>query len=114
MELLNEIINTEGITSIKVYPKRVNINYTWKEQFKLWFLIFVHEGFYNYNGTHLENFVPAPDENIYVEGHWVFFKPHIVVDLNNRTDRRKYFNTMEELNEFISQFLNKNIKFFYF
>lgn len=108
-----ELINTDSITSIEIRPKRVYPNYHWKTEYKLFgFILWRKEGFHDRMGQYIDLIIKDYD-NYYIENFWVYYNPHIVINLNDQSERRIYFKTVELMQEYIKQFENKHINFIY-
>ncbi len=111
-----ELINTDSITSIEVCPERLNLYYRWKEASYFLYiplLLWRKAGFYGIMGDYRNLDYFEENHNYYVKNKWVYYKPFIDINLNDRTNRRIYFKTVEDMKEYITQFKNKNINFFY-
>jgi hypothetical protein len=108
------IVFNHAITSITVHPKIVSgryyVGYTRRGGNR--FLSFIFPGekvlsvleYYN-------NFVSEVDEFThrcyYVEGEMVYHKPHCVIYMNDDSNKEVYFETVEELENFINDLKSK-------
>lgn len=111
-----ELINTDCITSIEVRPKKIHFHYRWNEAIHFLYIPFIiwrKAGFYDYMDDYVNLDNLDKDDNYYVENKWVYYKPHIVLNLNDRSERRIYFDSVELMDEYVTQFKSKNINFFY-
>lgn len=108
-----ELINIDSITSIEIYPKRLNTYYYWKSEIKFLGLLWRKTGFYDSMGYEVDSSRFDEDSNFYVEKNWVYYSPFVKINLNDQSDRRIYFKSVEQMESYVNDFKIKNIGFFY-
>ena len=111
MEIL-KYINVLQISSITSYLKYKNFRYIYKKQKK--FLFWKQkEGYYRLDIYSDDKYIKIEEiekfNNLYVENRNVYYKPYILIKMNNGDEHKKYFDTKEELYYFMECEELKNI-----
>ena len=103
-------LNIQQICSVRSYLKAENDNYEYRKakRFLFWKS---EEGFYQYffGDKVITKSEIESKGHLYVEGEKVFYKPHIEIRMSNQTFHCKYFDTKEQLFDFMEQAEMKNV-----
>lgn len=109
------IINPEQICIVRVYIKKIDFWYTYKEKTKAyWFKKSKPEGFYCHNV--LEGEILHPKEfieyggKLYCEGKTVYHKPFVNIEMSNGEEVTKYFSSEKDLNSFMESENMKKVR----
>lgn len=98
-------LNSEQICVIKNYPKCPNRSFEYKPESRFLFFWKTKERFYlnsyyAFSRKEIENGLIDGNE-YYIENNIVYYKPHLEFRMTNKSTYTKYFESIEELNEFI-------------
>jgi hypothetical protein len=98
-------LNTDQINVMYIHPKTPCKYYEYRKAKRFLFWKW-KEGFYfTYAVTeyHVPNeLISVKDKNLYYEGEVVYYKPHVDMRMSNENLIQKYFETVRELEEFLS------------
>jgi hypothetical protein len=102
-----EEINIKQICSIRKFEKIENDKFVWQNRRKKsLFCKERKEGFYYadwyYNGTFfITEEEILKNKNLYIEDYVVYYKPFLKIKMSNGESYRKYFDLVEDMNDFI-------------
>lgn len=107
-------ININQITKIYIYPEREKSNrYVWKDaQPKTFWNKAKPEGFKDNSDwgdddgriyTNEEVYRFYDDNRYFIEDKIVYVNPKIEISFSDKSEERKYFNTLQELNDFMDR-----------
>ena len=107
-------INADQICSIEIYRKLKYKDYFYREGKKS-FWGNTKEGFYHYIGIAREEYISSEeiekDQDIYVDGKSVYYRPHIDFKMSNGVTHTKFFKTESDLDDYLKQPELASIKF---
>lgn len=108
-------INTEQICTIRVYKKALHNYYEYREQKSFFGFVTQKEGFYYVYAltpylVSVDYILEHENNNVFVEGKEVFFKPHVEIKMSNGSIYTKYFETRQELDDFLNSEYIKSLK----
>ena len=99
-------INLDQVCSVKICIKSVNTSYEYAKPRTFLFYFKRGEGFY-YSSFGAPKFmtkeeVEAENKNFYCEGQYVFYKPHIELRTSDQHYHTRFFETEQDLRNFIN------------
>lgn len=103
---------TSGIVTIQSFPNKLSRTYRIITRS-------VHEGFFKYRKetvvqdvfgmiSTLTEFLTENGDQCYIENGKVFLRPHCKFRMADESTIDKFFNTVEELDQFVNDLLSKN------
>lgn len=109
---MEAIINIDQICEISTHPKRRNRNYRYRPQGKNWWgkvlMERLEDTFYGGESYEIDEFLKK-NKNFIFEDNVVYYKPHIKMYLTNRNIETKYFETVDEMDEFLNAELKEKL-----
>lgn len=107
-------LNVGQICSVTSYMNLYCKYYTYKEEKKLLFFTIRKEGFYWRMALHGHEYMTV--EQIEKSGQFVcrdkkvFYKPHLEIQMSSGNVYEKYFETVQELKDFMESDIMKEVK----
>lgn len=94
-------INAKNIVSLQVFKKYISLHYTWRPAETFLFFFHKKEGFYDFLNEFVSEETILKEGNKYIEDKLVYLKPHLDFKMTNDRTYTRYFETVEELDEFM-------------
>ena len=108
-------LNVEQICSVKIIVNSYSNWYVYKESKKIFSFEYQKEGYYftmTIEGSTYKTVEEIEKDDRYIcKNKRVYFKPHLEIKMSNGNIHKKYFETKEELYDFIDSDVMKGIKF---
>lgn len=101
-------INLANISVIHRRPKKINYYWDYKKEKKVFGFTLRKEGIYEMIGLYDKwRFNENLPNNLYLENEKIYYKPYIVICMNDDSKIEQWFENVDDMNNFVDKLPNK-------